>query len=78
MNRMIVGLMAFLVAAAAASGQTPRSMAPLAGKATDVGLGANGVLWAIGTDSVPGGKTIHRWNGTSWGSTPASRGTSAA
>ncbi len=36
------------------------------GAATDVGVGADGVVWAIGTNAVPGGYGIYRWNGSSW------------
>ena len=36
------------------------------GAATDLALGANGSLWALGTGIVPGGRAIFRWTGTSW------------
>jgi hypothetical protein len=39
----------------------------LPGAASDVGAGADGSLWVIGTTPVPGGGfTIHKWNGTTW------------
>ncbi len=69
MRRMIVSLLVSVVMATASPAQAS-SLAPLDGKATDVGLGANGVLWAIGTQAVPGGFTIHRWNGTAWDKIP--------
>ena len=40
--------------------------APRPGLATDIAVGANGSAWIIGTNQVPGGYGIYRWNGTSW------------
>jgi hypothetical protein len=56
-----------LLVAGAARGETWR---PLAGGATDVAVGADGTLWAIGTDPAPGGKSILRWNGQAWETIP--------
>jgi len=36
------------------------------GEANDIGVGANGVVWVIGTDPRNGGYGIYRWNGQSW------------
>jgi hypothetical protein len=36
------------------------------GKATDIGVGGRGGVWAIGVDRVPGGSTIYRWTGSEW------------
>jgi Tectonin domain len=38
----------------------------LPGAGTDVGVGADGSLWVIGTNGTTGGFGIFRWNGTSW------------
>ena len=71
MNRWIVYIFVLLAMfPTALHAQIPPSLAAIEGKATDVGLGANGVLWAIGIQAVPGGRTIHRWNGTGWDTIP--------
>jgi hypothetical protein len=36
------------------------------GFATDIAVGANGSAWVVGTNQVPGGYGIYRWNGISW------------
>lgn len=36
------------------------------GAANDIGVGADGTAWAIGTKQVPGGYRIWRWDGDSW------------
>ncbi len=56
-----------LLVAGAVRGETWR---PLAGGATDVAVGADGTLWAIGTDPAPGGRTILRWTGQAWETIP--------
>jgi hypothetical protein len=38
----------------------------LPGAAHDIGVGANGAVWVIGTDSVPGGYGIYQSNGAGW------------
>jgi Tectonin domain len=38
----------------------------LPGLARDIGIGANGAVWVIGVTRVPGGFTVHRWNGSDW------------
>ncbi|GJM12153.1 MAG: hypothetical protein DHS20C12_05560 [Pseudohongiella sp.] len=38
----------------------------LPGDATDLGVGADGSAWAIGTDERSGGFGIYRWAGSSW------------
>jgi hypothetical protein len=35
------------------------------GKAVDIGVGASGAPWVIGTNTVPGGFGIYRWNANS-------------
>lgn len=40
------------------------------GLARDIGVGANGAVWVIGTNPVPGGFGIYRWNGQNWDSVP--------
>jgi hypothetical protein len=36
------------------------------GLLTDLAIGADGSLWAIGTNPVPGGYGIYHWNGNGW------------
>ena len=38
----------------------------ITGKAKDIGIGANGSVWIIGTDAVLGGFGIYKWNGASF------------
>jgi hypothetical protein len=38
--------------------------------ATDVAAGANGSVWVIGTNPVPGGYGIYRWTGSGWAAVP--------
>jgi hypothetical protein len=38
----------------------------LPGAATDVAAGANGSVWVVGTNPVPGGYGIYRWTGRGW------------
>lgn len=38
----------------------------LPGAAYDIGVGADGSVWIVGTDTVPGGFRIYRWNGVAW------------
>ncbi len=40
------------------------------GSANDIGIGANGHVWVVGTNPVPGGYGIHRWSGNGWSSIP--------
>ncbi|MFH5822816.1 tectonin domain-containing protein [Georgenia sp. AZ-5] len=40
------------------------------GTARDVGVGANGTVWIIGTDAVSGGYAVATWNGEGWASAP--------
>ena len=37
------------------------------GSATDIAVGANGSVWVVGTNPVPGGYGIYHWNGKGWG-----------
>lgn len=39
---------------------------PLRVLAKDIGVGANGALWRIGTNPVPGGFDIYRWQNNNW------------
>ena len=43
------------------------------GAATDLALGDNGSLWALGTVAVLGGRAIYHWNGTNGPESPARR-----
>jgi surface antigen len=38
----------------------------LSGSAKDIGIGANGTVWVIGTNPVSGGYGIYKWNGSGW------------
>ncbi|MEB3295536.1 MAG: tectonin domain-containing protein [Synechococcales bacterium] len=38
----------------------------LAGCARDVGVGANGALWVVGCNAVPGGYGVYQWTGSGW------------
>jgi len=38
----------------------------LFGTAKDIGIGANGSVWIIGTNTVSGGYGINRWDGKNW------------
>jgi hypothetical protein len=40
------------------------------GAATDIAVGANGSVWAVGTNPVPGGFGIWHWNGSGWNEAP--------
>ena len=44
------------------------------GLARDIGVGADGSTWIIGTNPVPGGYGIYRWNGSGWDSIPGGGG----
>ena len=46
------------------------SFVPVFGAARDIGAGANGSVWAIGTNPEPGGFGIYRFNGTSFDQVP--------
>ncbi len=36
------------------------------GRASDIGGGADGSVWMLGTENEPGGHRIYRWNGPDW------------
>ena len=36
------------------------------GSAIDIGVGANGSVWVVGTNVVPGGYGIYQWTGSRW------------
>ncbi len=38
----------------------------LPGQAHDIGVGADGTVYIVGTDVLPGGNGIYRWNGSNW------------
>ena len=62
-NRLLVAL-----ASAAAIAASAQSMMwkMLPGAATDIGVGADGTAWVIGTNVEIGGYGIFRWNGSNW------------
>jgi hypothetical protein len=43
---------------------------PLPGAAVDIGVGADGTAWVIGTNSIPGGYGIYKWDGATWKGVP--------
>jgi hypothetical protein len=43
---------------------------PQPGGARDIAVGANGSVWAIGTNPVPGGYGIYHWTGSGWAGVP--------
>lgn len=64
---------AFADAAKIATGVSAPTSAPAAnawrqmpGAAVDIGMGANGSLWVVGANAVPGGFGVYRWNGQGW------------
>ena len=46
------------------------SWTQLPGAAMDIGAGGDGSVWVIGTNPVPGGFGIYRWNGSNWDMMP--------
>jgi hypothetical protein len=44
------------------------------GTAYDIGIGANGVVWVIGTNPLSGGYDIFKWNGKGWANVPGGAG----
>ena len=64
-SRLLAAPDAVASAATTASGFSLRS-----GGAADVGVGANGSVWVIGTNSLSGGFGIYHWNGRGWGRVP--------
>lgn len=42
----------------------------LPGLLSDIGIGANGAVWAVGVERVEGGHPIYRWNGRDWDLVP--------
>ena len=47
-----------------------RPAGPLPGAATDIAVGANGSVWVVGTNAVPGGHGIYHWTGRAWAAVP--------
>jgi hypothetical protein len=52
----------------------PLAFRQLPGYALDIGGGANGSVWIVGTNAVPGGHGIYEWTGAAWA--PVSGGAS--
>jgi len=44
----------------------PSGWQSLPGLVRDIGIGANGAVWAIGVTPTAGGYMIYRWNGSDW------------
>jgi hypothetical protein len=75
LGRLTLAVVALFIAALGvftAPGLAPRAQAAvtsfhqLPGSARDVGAGAGGSLWVIGTNKVNGGNGIYRWTGSDW------------
>jgi hypothetical protein len=49
---------------------SPAGLTLRPGSATDVGVGANGSVWTVGTNPVSGGFDLSRWTGTTWTPVP--------
>jgi hypothetical protein len=61
---IVLGLAVCAEASAQTTSQQP-TWTPLSAKGTDVGVGANGVLWVIGADPAGAAdKSIYEWDGT--------------
>ena len=54
------------VSATATAAITLLSFAAVPGSGTDISVGANGSVWTIGANPVPGGYGIYHWTGSSW------------
>ena len=55
------------------AGLPPPPPAPFArqpGAGTDISVGANGSVWVVGTNRVPDGYGVYRWDGTGWAGLP--------
>jgi hypothetical protein len=50
--------------------RTGAGWALLPGAATDIGVGADGSVWVVGTNAVAGGFGIWHWTGTTWAPVP--------
>ncbi len=44
----------------------PENFAAKPGALTDIAVGANGAVWAVGAANVAGGHPIYQWNGSKW------------
>lgn len=53
------------------------SWQPMPGFATDIGIGANGSVWVVGTTAISGGFGIYKWNETNWNWDQDTSGTGA-
>ena len=49
---------------------SPIAFVPVPGSALDISQGADGAVWVIGTNNVPGGHGIYYWNGAGWSGIP--------
>ena len=65
---LLAGGLAFSVAPAVAAASPAWTLRP--GCAIDIGMGADGSVWVVGCDTVPGGFSISRWNGSGWARQP--------
>ena len=62
LNNLVCVLLILLCAQSAESGSWQR----MTGRAKDIGIGANGSVWVIGTTQARGGYGIYRWTGSNW------------
>ena len=61
----VVGLVALLLSLASGTAAA-QNWTKLDGEATDIGVGASGTVWIIGTTEANGGYGIHRRDGSTW------------
>jgi hypothetical protein len=47
------------------------------GTATGISVGANGAVWDVGADTVPGGHSVSEWTGSTWAKSSAAAATIA-
>jgi hypothetical protein len=62
LNNLVCVLLILLCAQIAESS----SWQIMPGRARDIGIGANGSVWVIGSTQTEGGYGIYRWTGTNW------------
>ncbi len=64
---MVLCVLAMLFAVVSATSAWAESWKQMSGAAKDIGIGANGAVWVIGTNAAGGGFGIWKWDGAdSW------------
>jgi hypothetical protein len=62
----MTGRLAIAMFIAAFSSLAQAQWQQMPGRGTDIGAGARGEVWVLGTDRVDGGHSIQRWGGNDW------------